>query len=120
MDDVLEPSAEIDALKQSLAKAEELAKAANNAAKYWHFNYCDFFFQPNTKNVLWWLASREQGKTIYAIFEESGVVVSDKERHAIVEALQANSMIELIGFYYSVTAYGREYVARKRWDPPRV
>ena len=120
------PPAEQVSLPQNLSLTPEqvegirqLFEAERAKAYLWEYRYLTYFLAPNTQRVLDWLASM-QTRTSVSLFDTLWLpaIPSAEERTAIITALQAHHLIQLIGELIDVTPKGREYIQWRGPLPP--
>lgn len=94
----------------------EVFKAERARAYLWEYRYLNYFLVANTQRVLDWLAGLQERTTLptYDAFWIP-IIPKAQERRAIIDALQAHSLIALEGELITVTPKGREYI---EWRGP--
>lgn len=91
--------------------AEAILVAARLEARLWEFRYLNFFFAPNTQNVLEWMENNNILITL-TLFNSfwMGFVPDGAERDAIILALKMHELIVVDGVSIALTGKGKGYL----------
>lgn len=94
-------------------EAQNAVKQLWETAKYWEFQYLNYYLVPNTKRVLKWFSTRPEGASsqLFHLMWEGAIVGSQSEREAILGALQAHNLIMLQGDLFQITERGIEFLS---------
>ncbi|MEI8292496.1 MAG: hypothetical protein WCG66_00750 [bacterium] len=106
-----------DSLNQEeLEEVRSLFDAERARAYLWEYRYLNYFLALQTQHVLDWLASLPT-RTSLMLFDTVWLpaIPSVEERRAIIDALQAHYLVQILNGLIEITPKGREYI---QWRGP--
>ena len=109
-----------DLTHQQRVAVENILKAERATSYLWEYRYLNYFLVYKTQVVLDWLISLKK-PTTYNHFDATflPVIPSANERGAMINALQAHHLIQVIDGAIQVTPKGKEY-QQWRGELPRL
>jgi hypothetical protein len=95
---------------QQSKSVESILKAERATSYLWEYRYLNYFLVYRTQVVLDWLISLKR-PTTYSHFDAMWlpIIPSANERGAIINALQAHHLIQVVDSAIQVTPKGKEY-----------
>ena len=109
-----------DLTQQQRVAVENILKAERATSYLWEYRYLNYFLVYGTQVVLDWLIGLSQ-PTTYSHFDATWLptIPSANERGAIINALQAHHLVQVVDAVIKVTPKGEEY-QQWRGELPKV